>query len=346
MTFMLGGRDLQTARGFLIAEIAQAHDGSLGLAHAYIDAARQAGADAVKFQTHIAAAESTRDETFRVKFSQQDVTRYDYWKRMEFTPEQWAGLSQHARDKRLLFLSSAFSVEAVQMLARLGMPAWKIASGELGSKALLDAMVGTGAPFLVSSGMSPWAEIDAIAARIRATGREFAMLQCTTQYPTPLDAVGLNVIEEMRHRYGTPVGLSDHSGTPYPALAALARGADVIELHLTLDRGMFGPDVSSSLTVSEFHQVSDFRNALAQMDANPVDKDRMAESLSSLRTVFGRSLAPLRPLKAGTMISAEMLGAKKPGSGIPEAELAKLLGRRLVRDVEPDRLLSWDDFEG
>ena len=111
----------------VIGEVAQSHDGSLGLAHAFIDAIADAGADAVKFQTHIASAESTPAEPWRVKFSPQDATRYDYWKRMEFTPEGWAGLAAHAADRGLIFLSSPFSDEAVELLERIGMPAWKIA---------------------------------------------------------------------------------------------------------------------------------------------------------------------------------------------------------------------------
>jgi N,N'-diacetyllegionaminate synthase len=332
-------------RAFLIAEVAQAHDGSLGLAHAFIDAAAQAGVDAIKFQTHIAAAESTLDEPFRVKFSRQDETRYAYWHRMEFTPEQWSGLVAHARERNLVFLSSAFSVEAVSLLASLGMPAWKIASGELGSTSILQAMMQTGAPFLLSTGMSGWAEIDALAEMIRAAGRDLAVLQCTTRYPTPLEQVGLNVMTQMRTRYGTPVGLSDHSGRTEPAIAALARGADLLELHITLDRAMFGPDVPASLTVGEFRRVADFRDALAVMDAHPVDKDALADELASVRAMFRRSLAPVRPLAAGTVIAAEMLSAKKPGTGIPESELHDIVGRRLVRDVLPERLLRREDFE-
>lgn len=345
MSFVVGTHTIGAGRPFLVAEIAQAHDGSLGLAHSFIDAAAAVGADAVKFQTHIAVAESTLDEPFRVKFSGQDATRYDYWRRMEFTAEQWQELAVHARNKDLVFLSSAFSVEAVTLLTALGMPAWKVASGELGSGAILDAMLETGAPFIVSTGMSPWPEIDATIARIRHAGRACAVLQCTSRYPTPLDAVGLNVMDEMRRRYDIPVGLSDHSGAPYAAMAAIARGADVIELHLTLDRGMFGPDVSSSLTLSEFRLVSDFRDALQRMDANPVDKDLAAEGLASMRALFGRSLAPRRALAAGTVLTAEMITAKKPASGIPEREISRLLGRRLRRDVVPERLLRWDDVE-
>lgn len=329
----------------LIAEVAQAHDGSLGLAHTFVDAAARAGADAVKFQTHIAAAESTQDEPFRVKFSQQDATRYDYWKRMEFLAEQWAGLANHAREKGLIFLSSAFSVEAVDLLRRIGMPAWKIASGEIASAAILDAMIAAGGPFLVSTGMSNWTDIDAIVGKLRAAQREFAILQCTSRYPTALEDVGLNVLDELRQRYDVPVGLSDHSGRIEPAIAAITRGAEVVEMHLTLDRGMFGPDVPASLTVDEFGLVSRYRDALAVMNRHPVDKDAMAQDLSGMRELFGRSLAAARPLAAGTVLTRDMLAAKKPGTGIAEREIQKIVGRKLARDVRADRLLVWDDLE-
>src|SRR3712207_4743710 len=149
---------LAAGRCLIIAEVGLAHDVSLGLAHAYIDEAARGGADAVKFQTHIAAAESTPSEPFRVKFSRQDATRYDFWRRLEFTEEQWRGLAEHARERGLLFLSSPFSLEAVDLLVRIGMPMWKFASGEVGNIAMLDRVIATGHPVILSSGMSDLAE--------------------------------------------------------------------------------------------------------------------------------------------------------------------------------------------
>src|SRR5258705_12356740 len=153
---------LKNASGgcLIIGEVAQAHDGSLGMAHAFIDAIANAGADAVKFQTHIASAESTPEEPWRTKFSRQDNTRYEYWKRMEFTEPQWGGLKQHCDDLGLLFLSSPFSVEAVALLTRVGVSAWKVASGEVGTLQMLERMADTGLPVLLSTGMSPLKEID------------------------------------------------------------------------------------------------------------------------------------------------------------------------------------------
>jgi len=331
-------------RAYIIAEVAQSHEGSLGFAHSFIDAAAEAGADAIKFQTHIAAAESTLDEPFRVNFGSGDTTRYDYWRRMEFSREQWRELAAHARKRNLDFFSSAFSLEAVEMLAELNMPAWKIASGEVATPGLLERMAALNPMFLVSTGLSSWAEIDDTVTRLRNIGANFAIMQCTSRYPTQMSDVGLNVIDAIRGRFGCPAGLSDHSGTVFPSLAALARGADLLELHITLDRRMFGPDVPASLTVEELKLVTQARDAFAEMDANPVDKDAMARELASARKLFTKSVALARPLPAGAVLSADDLTFKKPGTGIPAARMAELIGRALARDVRPDRLLVWDDL--
>jgi N,N'-diacetyllegionaminate synthase len=329
----------------LIAEVAQAHDGSLGLAHAFLDAAADAGADAIKFQTHLAATESTLDEPFRIAFSPQDDSRFAYWRRMEFTPEQWAGLAEHARDRGLLFLSSPFSEAAVQLLYELGVPAWKVGSGEAISNALIGSMEATGRPILLSTGMSSWHEIDLAVEGLLQRGIPHALFQCTSRYPTPPEEVGLNVLAEMRQRYECPVGLSDHSGSIHPALVALARGCDLLELHVTFDRRMFGPDASSSLTFDEFQRIREARDAINLMDAHPVDKDAIAESMAAMRATFGKSLAPAFVLEEGTVLESSMLLMKKPATGLKATDLPRLVGRRLARKVQPDRLLQWSDLE-
>jgi N-acetylneuraminate synthase len=345
-TITIGDRVIGSGRApYLIAEVAQAHDGSLGFAHAFIDAAAQAGADAIKFQTHFADDESTQDELFRVKFSKQDSSRFNYWKRLEFTDEEWAGLADHARAKKLTFLSSAFSPRAIDLLERLGMPAWKIASGEVLSPGFLERLSASGKPILLSTGMSTYEEIRTSVSMLQDKRAPFAVLQCTSRYPTTFEQVGLNVIDEFRRSFGCPVGLSDHSGQIYPAIIAMARGADLIEAHITLDKRMFGPDVSSSLTVEEFSMLNQSRHAMAAIDANPVDKDAMASALSEMRGLFQKSVAVLRPLSAGTVLTRAMLTAKKPGTGIAAQEIENVVGKRLARAVEPDRVLTWSDID-
>lgn len=268
----------------LIAEIAQAHDGSLGTAHAYIDAVARTGADAIKFQTHIAAAESSPLEPWRVQFSYEDASRYDYWKRMEFTAEQWAGLKRHAEDRGLVFLSSPFSIEAVDLLERLGVSMWKIASGEVNNPTLMDAVLATGKPLLLSTGMSSWIEIDEAMERIERGRVRYTLLQCTSKYPVGPDEVGLNMLEVYRKRYACPVGLSDHSGTIWPSLAAVTLGASVIEVHVVFSRECFGPDVAASVTTAELSQLADGIRFIRGM--RPVDKDAMAVSLADTKAIF------------------------------------------------------------
>lgn len=328
----------------IIAEVAQAHDGSLGMAHAFIDAIADAGADAVKFQTHIAEAESTPDEPWRVKFSPQDKTRYDYWKRMEFTEEQWRGLKEHAEKRGLLFLSSPFSVEAVELLKRVGVAAWKVASGEVTNPLMLDAMAETGLPILLSTGMSTLQEIDEAVARIREKGLPFVVLQCTSMYPTPPEKIGLNMIPFFRERYGCPVGLSDHSGTIYPALAAVTLGAKVIEVHVTFHRKMFGPDVPASITMEELELLVKGVRFIETMLSHPIDKDSIALELAEMRRLFTKSIVARMDLPAGTVLKREHLTVKKPGTGIPAARLNELIGRKLRRDIRKDEIIREEDI--
>jgi N,N'-diacetyllegionaminate synthase len=328
----------------IVAEVAQAHDGSLGMAHAYIDAVANAGADAIKFQTHIASAESTPSEPWRVKFSPQDATRYDYWRRMEFTEEQWGGLKRHADERGLKFLSSPFSIEAVELLSRVGVLAWKVASGEVGNTPMLERIVATGLPILLSTGMSPLSEIDAAVERVKASGLPLTVLQCTSAYPCPPEKIGLNVIPFFRARYGCGVGLSDHSGTIYSGLAAATLGIEVLEIHVAFSREMFGPDTSSSITTTELRQLVEGIRFLEKINANPVDKDEMAVQLAPLRKLFTKSIAARQDLPAGTVLQEQYLTAKKPGTGIPAARLPELLGRTLRRMVKADELLQEADL--
>ncbi|PZP53699.1 MAG: N-acetylneuraminate synthase [Micavibrio aeruginosavorus] len=335
----------QENKPFIIAEVAQAHDGSLGFAHSFIDAAAESGADAIKFQTHIAHAESTKDESFRIPMSGQDETRYDYWKRMEFAEEQWAGLFKHAEEKNIVLLSSAFSVEAVHLLKKFNMPAYKIGSGEFKSNELIEAMLETGMPILFSTGMSTYEEVAEIADTLKHRDTSFALFQCTSNYPTKLEHVGINVLDEYATAHGCPVGLSDHSGTPYPSLMAMARGASLIEVHVTFDRRMYGPDAVASITFDELSMLCKARDAFHVIKQNPVDKDQMADRMQQMRNLFTKSIALVEDQIAGTILTSDILTPKKPGTGIPYSDRGKVIGKRLTQNVPADRLLKKEDFE-
>jgi N,N'-diacetyllegionaminate synthase len=329
----------------IVGEIAQAHDGSLGTAHAYIDAIANAGADGVKFQTHIAAAESTPGEPWRIKFSPQDESRYDYWKRMEFSEEQWRGLKSHADERNLLFLSSPFSIEAFELLSRIGVQAWKIASGEVSNLPLVEKIITTGQPIMLSSGMSNLAELDEAVRMIKNNKNDLTLFQCTSAYPAPAEKIGLNLMEEFRQRYGCKVGLSDHSGTIFTGLAAATLGADAIEVHVTFSREMYGPDVSSSITTAELRQLVEGVKFIKKVIANPVEKDTAAGEMQTLRDLFTKSVVARVAIPAGTILTNEHLTIKKPGTGIPAKQLKELIGRRLLIDLEADQPLSFDQLE-
>jgi N,N'-diacetyllegionaminate synthase len=332
-------------RPFLIAEVAQAHDGSLGTAHAYIEAIAEAGADAVKFQTHIAAAESTTRENFRVRVFPQDETRYDYWKRMEFSIDQWEGLAKHAKDRGLIFLSTPFSLMAIDLLERVGVPAWKVGSGDITNLPLLDRVAGSGKPIILSSGMSPWKDLDVAVGIMRDHRTEFGMLQCTSDYPCAPAKIGLNIIAEIKQRYGCTSGLSDHSGTVFASLAAAALGAEIIEVHVVFSRRCFGPDVSASVTIEELGELARGLEFVHTVTTECVDKDIEALSRADLRVLFGRSIVAARNLSAGCRIESSDLAFKKPGGGIPPGEIDRLIGKRLSKSLLPNQEIMEDDFE-
>lgn len=337
--------DKKQHKCIIIAEVAQAHDGSLGCAHAFIDAVAQTGVDAIKFQTHIAHAESTPDEPWRVKFSLQDKTRYKYWKRMEFSEDQWRGLHQHADELGLKFLSTPFSMEAFALLRRIGVYAWKVSSGEVNNVPMIKAMAETGLPIILSTGMSTLAEIDKAVSIAKISALDLTILQCSTVYPCPLDQVGLNMLDLFRERYRCKVGLSDHSGIIYPGLAAACLGADMLEVHVTLSREMFGPDVSSSLTTAELKQLVAGVRCIEDILGNPVDKDALASDKEDVRKMFGKSIVAAAALPQGIILEPVHLTLKKPGTGLGPDMLESVLGRKLKRTLNCNEQISKDDYE-
>jgi len=345
-TFTVGSKRVGLeGRVFIIAEVAQAHDGSLGTAHAFIDAVADTGVDAIKFQTHIASAESTPAEPWRVKFSRQDKTRYDYWRRMEFSQEQWRGLLLHAQQKKLIFLSSPFSLKAVELLEKIGIQAWKIASGEVGNDLLLHRIIESRLPVLMSSGMSSIAEIDRAIKFFQNKSCPFAVFQCSSYYPCPPEKVGLNMLSFFRKRYLCPVGLSDHSGTVFPSFAAVTLGAQLIEIHVTLSRKMFGPDVQSSVTVDELKYLVDGVRFIENMQNNPVDKESVAEELQPMRELFTKSVVATSDLAKGTVLAVQHLTVKKPGMGFPPEKLPELIGCCLRKDIKEDHIIMDEDID-
>ena len=329
----------------VIAEVAQNHDGSLGLAHAHIDAAANAGADAIKFQTHIADEESTSAEPWRTKFSYQDDTRMDYWRRMEFTEAQWVELKHHADNVDLHFLSSPFSNKAVALLEKLNIPAWKIASGEITNTLLLDKVIETNKPIILSTGLSTIDEVSSAVNYVQHADNPLALLQCTSQYPCSPERLGVNVINEFRETFGCAVGLSDHSGKIYSGLAAAAQGIQVLEVHMTLSREMFGPDVVASITSQELKSLVEGIRYIETVTSHPVDKSIPDTEAAPLRDIFMKSLYATKNINAGDQITQQHLTAKKPGTGIPVNQIQNIVGMKAKKNIAQNSMIQLDDLE-
>jgi N,N'-diacetyllegionaminate synthase len=320
----------------VIAEVGMTHDGSLGHAIRMAETAAECGVDAVKFQLHDAQAETTRAAPSPPYFKHE--TRWEYFERTAFTDDAWVRLKQACEDAGVEFLCSVFSVEAVERLERIGVERYKIGSGEVTNLELVRRVAETRKPVLLTSGMSSWAELDAAVA---AAGDDVTVLQCTSQYPTPPERVGLNVFAELRERYARPVGFSDHTLGNVAALAAVTLGATVVEKHFTLSRDMYGPDARFATEPPEFEELVDGIRELETMLANPIDKDDLAP-VAEMKEVFEKSVVSTREIPAGAAISREMVAAKKPGTGIPARMLPEVLGRTARVDIAADTVLTED----
>jgi N,N'-diacetyllegionaminate synthase len=331
---------MENTRVFVIAEAGMNHDGSLGNAIRMVEVAAEAGADAVKFQLHDASAETTRDAPSPPYFEHE--TRWEYFERTAFTDEQWRALKDACDTAGIEFLCAPFSLKALERLQALGVTRYKIGSGEVTNLDLIRAAASTGKPVILSSGMSTWDELD---AAVDAAGAHVSILQCTSEYPTPPERVGLNLLEELRRRYGKPIGLSDHTLGPYACYAAVSLGAELVEKHFTLSREAYGPDASLALEPVELAELVDGIREIEAMLAAPVDKDSEAAALEEMKRVFEKSVVAIIDIPAGATIEPEMLAAKKPGTGIPARRLHDVVGRRARTAIASDTVLREDDLE-
>ena len=331
---------MKTGRLEIIAEIGSIHDGSIGNALKAIDAAAEAGASIVKFQTHIAEAETLLNAPSPTYF--QDESRFDYFSRTSFNHQQWIKISRHCEKVGVGFLSSPFSLEAVQLLESINVGAYKIPSGEVSNLPLLERIAKTGKPTFLSSGMSDWIELDS-AVRLLKPHVPLTVMQCSSMYPCPPSKVGLNVIDEMNKRYQLPVGFSDHSLGLTACIAAVTLGASSVEKHFTFSRKMYGSDASLGMEPDEFKNLCSALRELEIMLESPVDKNNLTDFFD-MRLVFQKSIVLKEAISAGTILAESHLAFKKPGDGIPAGQFRDVIGRRLQIDKLKDAQLKWEDL--
>ncbi|MEM7036046.1 MAG: pseudaminic acid synthase [Bacteroidota bacterium] len=348
MTIDIAGRKIgQGQPCFIIAELSANHNGSLDTAIATIRAAKRTGADAIKIQTYTADT-ITLDldtEDFQIKGTIWDGQTFHSLYKKAYTPFEWhPELFRVAREEGLICFSSPFDFTAVDLLASLDAPAYKIASLEITDIPLIRYAASQGKPMIMSTGIATEEDIDLALATCREAGNEaVALLKCTTAYPAPVEEANLAMIPEFRRRYGVVPGLSDHTlGAAVPVAAAVL-GANVIEKHFILDKSLGGPDVSFSLDEAEFTEmvrtVRAAEAAIGVVDFTPTEKMKSSRALS-------RSLYITADVRKGDVLSPENVRSVRPGHGMHPKHYDEVLGKRFNGDFVKGTRLSWDCIEG
>jgi N-acetylneuraminate synthase len=326
----------------IIAEIGSVHDGSFGNACKLIELAAKCGANVAKFQTHIASAETLVNAPMPTYFKGEP--RFEYFERTGFSREQWRKLREHCEAFGVKFLSSPFSLEAVDLLEEIGAEIYKVPSGEVTNLPLLSKLGSLGKPVLLSSGMSSWNEMDAAVGEL--VGKvPLNIMQCTSAYPCPPEKAGLNVLAELRDRYGSEIGLgfSDHTAGIAAGVAAAALGATAIEKHLTFSKAMYGSDAANAMEPGDFELYCGSVRDTWTMLRNPVNKNDVT-AFGEMKQIFEKSIVAARPLAQGTIIEETHLAFKKPGDGVSAGRYREFIGRSLARPVATDEQFLETDF--
>ena len=330
----------------IIVEVGQAHDGSIGIAHSFIDALAGLDIDLVKFQTHIAEAESSSYEPFRINFSYEDDTRFDYWKRMSFSKNHWESLKNHCEKYNFEFLSTPTCIAAVDLLEDIGIKCYKIGSGDLSNLLLLEKVCRTGKPIIISTGMSELDDITKSIDFISKFDNQVSILVCKSKYPTNEADIDLSLINQFKAHFSCKIGFSDHSGSIFPSLGAVALGAEIIEIHVSFHKKMFGPDSSSSLTIDEIKELVKGIRYIEKIRESSIEKNKDKIDMLQMRAIFEKSLCVNKNLDIGHIITFDDLESKKPSNmGIPCSDFKKALNKKLKTSKNKYDFLEQSDLE-
>jgi N-acetylneuraminate synthase/N,N'-diacetyllegionaminate synthase len=341
----IGGRGVGEGHPvFVIAEAGVNHNGDVAIGRALIDAAAASGADAVKFQTFSAdrlVTAASPKAAYQNQTTDPGESQHTMLKRLELSAGAHRALLEHARARDIVFLSTPFDAESADLLETLGVSVFKLGSGELTDLPLLAHVARKGRPMIVSTGMSWMEEVDRAVRAIRAAADvPLALLHCVSNYPAASRDCNLRAMDAMRDAFRAPIGYSDHTRGLVAAIAAVARGACIIEKHLTLDRNLPGPDHQASCDPPELAALV---RAIREAEAALGDGvKRPAESELSTREVARKSVVALVDIPRGQPVTREMLGVRRPGTGIPPADLDRLVGRAHREDIRAGSMLTWE----
>ncbi len=347
MVSPLWKRVLQPDRAFLIAEAGVNHNGSIELAFALVDAAKQAGADAVKFQSFKADRLATADAPkadYQVENTGRAESQLEMLRRLELTPEAHRALLEHCRKKRIHFLSTPFDEESADFLDELGVGLFKIPSGEITNLPFLSHVACKGKPIILSTGMSSLAEVRAAVRVIEKEGSgDIVVLHCVSNYPAEPADVNLRAMATLVKELNHPAGFSDHTAGIEIPLAAAALGAKVIEKHFTLDRSLPGPDHRASLEPAELTAM--VRGIRKIEKALGTGKKVPAAAETGTARVARKSLVAAADIARGTVLTPALIAVKRPGTGLVPAMMPKLVGRCATRAVPEGTLFTPEMFE-
>ena len=337
----------QGQRCFIIAEAGVNHNGDMGLAKKLIGAAHAAGADAIKFQTFVTenlVTESAEKAFYQIENDPDTSSQFEMLRKLELSEQDFLELSGYAEKKGILFLSTAFDNTSIDILSRIGVPAFKIPSGEITNIPYLKEIGLRHKPVIMSTGMTTIGEIGEALSCLRDNGcDDIILLHCTTSYPAPLSSVNLRAIATLREQFGIPVGYSDHTEGIIIPIAAAAMGACVIEKHLTLDRNLPGTDHMASLEPGDFtRMVSAVREV--ELALGTGDKQPQECELDN-RRIARKSIVAALNIPAGSQLTRVMLAIKRPGTGIEPKHLESVIGKKTQSTIKKDSVILWEMIE-
>lgn len=343
MSIMISGREIGIGHPcFIVAEAGVNHNGDLKLARQLIDIAVQAGADAVKFQTFQAERLTTRDapkSEYELQTTDVRETHYDMLHRLELSEESHNDLITYCKQQGIIFLSTPFDEDSANMLADLGVSAFKTSSGEITNLPLLAHIARKEKPMIVSTGMAKLGEVEDAIQTIESTGNnDIVLLHCVSNYPADPSEVNLRAMQTIAAAFQVDVGYSDHTPGVEVALAAVALGACVIEKHITLNKKLPGPDHQASLEPHEIksmvHGIRMIEAALGKARKQPV------ESEANTASVTRKSLVAAKTIPSGTRVTRDMIVVRRPGTGLPPTMMTYVVGRTVREEITEGSLIK------
>lgn len=318
---------------FIIAEIGVNHNGSVEVAKEMIDAVKNIGADAVKFQTF-------KTENL-VSKSLKDF--FEMVKKLELSEEDFSELSKYSKKKKIIFFSTPTDEESVDLLHNLEVPAFKIASGDLTHLPFIGCVAEKKLPIILSTGMSNLGEIEEAIDTVYSKGNQnLALMHCVSSYPAQVTDLNLNVLKTLKQAFSVPVGFSDHTQSKIAPIIAATMGADIIEKHFTLDKEMEGPDHKASADVEEFEFIINGIREMESMKGTSIKKPMKSEL--EIQKTYRKSIVSNKKVKKGEIITLDVLSVKRPAEGIPPKYLNDIVGKTAKKDIAPEELIKWNSI--